>query len=307
MVILNSILPVFVIIGIGVLLKRKNIINDSIETFLSSLAYYLILPCMMFAAIYKLPFGDIFNIKIVAGLYLIGFVVFIISILAAFFMKKERKGAFVTSAFRSNIAYIGFPIAYNLYGETGLAKISVLTGFIAPWIIGLSVVYLSLLDKKEGRKENPFSMILKDPLIMTCVVALVFSYYKIWMPEFVFNTIDLLAEMGSPLMLIAVGAGLKLESIKADKKLLAAISFIKLIIMPAISVLVFTYIIKITNRVDFNIAVLTFTFPTALSSYVLVRKFHGDGKLCAAAITVTTLASLFTISVIAYLLTSAGM
>ncbi len=302
MVILNAILPVFVIIAIGFALKKKNIIREDTDSFLNQFAYYLILPCMIFASIYKLPFEDVFNIRAVAGLYLVGFFGFVISVLSSGFLKNRKKGAFVTASFRSNIAYIGFPIAFNLYGDTGLAKLSVITGFIAPWIIGLSVFYLNYLDKKDGKKGNPFLIIFKDPLIVTCIVALIFSYFKIWMPEFLFKTIDLLARMGAPLMLLAVGSGLKLESIKADRLALSVSTFIKLALIPALSFLVFTFIIELSNPMDFNLAVLAFAFPTALSSYVLVKKFHSDGELCAATIAVTTVASLFTISAWAFFL-----
>ncbi|MFP4465831.1 MAG: AEC family transporter [Candidatus Goldiibacteriota bacterium] len=304
MVIINSILPAFVIIGLGFFLKKKGLIEECTDKFLNDLAYYVVLPAMIFASIYKLPFGDIFNGRIVIGLYIVSFSVFLFSAGAAYFLKREKRGGFATSAFRSNIAYIGFPLALSLYGESGLAKISVITGFIAPFIIGLSIIYLSLIEKKEYKKENPAAMVFKDPLIITCIAALLFSYYNLKMPVFMFNTIDLIALMGAPLMLITVGSGLKIESIKNDRFNLIFISLIKLMLLPLMSFLMFKYIIVITDPVDFNIAVLTFTFPTALSSYVLVKKYKGDYHLTSSAITVTTVLSLFSISIWLWILTS---
>ncbi|HDT15157.1 MAG TPA: AEC family transporter [Firmicutes bacterium] len=306
MVILNSILPAFVIIGLGFFLKKRGLIEECTDKFLNNLAYYLVLPAMIFASIYKLPFGEIFNGKIVLGLYGISFMVFLFSAGAAYFLKKEKRGGFVTSAFRSNIAYIGFPLVLSLYGESGLAKISVITGFIAPFIIGLSIVYLSITEKKEYKKEHPAAMVFKDPLIITCIAALLFSYYNLKMPGFMFNTIDLIALMGAPLMLLTVGAGLKIDSIKRDRVLLVFVSFIKLLLLPLVSFIVFRYVIVITDPVDFNIAVLTFTFPTALSSYVLVKKYRGDYRLTSSSITITTIISLFTISLWLWILTGTG-
>jgi len=295
MAIINSILPVFLIIGIGYFLKRKSVISENTDMFLNNLAYYFVLPCMIFASIYKLPFRDIFYIESIIGIYIATFSVFLFSLALSFFLKHKKRGAFVTSSFRSNVAYIGFPIALSLFGQEGLAKISVITGFMGAFIVTVSVIYLSLIDRKEGKKENPVMILVKDPLILTCIAALVFSYYKIWMPEFIFNTIDMVSYMGAPLMLLAVGSGLKIESIKKDRVLLGVISFIKLLILPLVAVLIFKYVVIIGDKVNFAIAVLTVTCPTALSSYILVKKYHSDHELCASSITITTILSMFTI------------
>ncbi|HDQ25290.1 MAG TPA: hypothetical protein ENN43_00905, partial [bacterium] len=132
MIVLNSVLPAFIIIALGYFLKRRGIIKDETDSFINNLAYYLVLPCMIFAAIYKTPFKEIFNPGAVAGLYLAVLVVFGIAVLISPALPQKKRGVFATSSFRSNIAYIGFPIAYSLYGQAGLGKISVITGFMAP-------------------------------------------------------------------------------------------------------------------------------------------------------------------------------
>ena len=296
MAIVNSILPVFVIIGLGYFLKRKKIISGQVDHFLNNLAYYLVLPCMIFASIYKLPFKDIFYPKIIIGIYVATFSVFLFALLISFLLKHQARGAFVTSAFRSNVAYIGFPITLSLFGQEGLAKISVITGFMGAFIIAVSVIYLNIIDKREGKKDNILVMLVKDPLILTCIGALLFSYYKIWMPAFLFNTIDMISFMGAPLMLLAVGSGLKIEAMKKNRVILAVIAVIKLLLLPFTAFLLFKYVFVINDPVNFAIAILTVTCPTALSSYILVKIYHSDCSLCASAITITTILSLFTIS-----------
>ena len=137
---------------------------------------------------------------------------------------------------------------------------------------------------------------LKDPLIITSVVSLLFSYFNLKLPVFINNTIEMLSTMGSPLMLIAVGSGLKINTIKADKIAIIIVTILKLILMPLIAYLIFKYVIILDNTENFNIAVLTVALPTALSNYVLIKKFDGDTELCSALITITTILSFFTIS-----------
>jgi len=304
MLIINCIVPVFLIIAIGFFLNYKGIIEDKIKGFMNNLAYYLILPAMIFDSIYKVPFKESFDPRIIAGLYAVSFTVFFCGILMAHGFAAEKKGAFVNSILRSNIAYIGFPIVYSLYGTHGLARLSVVTGFVAPIGIGLSVLYLNFLNKKNAQKESIAAIFLKDPLIITCIIALLISYFEIKIPVAASNTIGLLGMMGSPLMLLAVGAGLNLSVIHKDRLLLALSAFIKLLIVPLLSLIIFTYIIPITEKEALGVAVLTYCFPSALSTHVLVKKYGSDHEFSAASITVSTVLSMLTISMWIYVVSS---
>jgi len=294
MTIINSIFPTFIIIAIGYLLKSRNFITESVDNFINGIAYYLILPCIIFSSIVKMPFKEVFNLPAIAGLYVTVVVTFILSLFISGFFKDSKRGCMTICAFRSNTAYIGFPIIFSLYGARGLGKLSFLTGFLVVFVVSIVVIYLNIISKR--RKENILPFVLKDPLIITSVVSLLFSYFNLKLPVFINNTIEMLSTMGSPLMLIAVGSGLKINTIKADKIAIIIVTILKLILMPLIAYLIFKYVIILDNTENFNIAVLTVALPTALSNYVLIKKFDGDTELCSALITITTILSFFTIS-----------
>jgi len=304
-IIIDNILPVFAIIAMGYFLKKNGIMKEETENFLNNLAYYLVLPAMIFMSVIKMPFAEAFNLRSILGIYLTGVIIFVLALLFSFTLEQKKQGAFVSTAYRSNIAYIGYPIIMNIYGASGLGKIGVLTGFLAPFFIMINIIYLSMTDKKKKGKDNFAALVFSDPLVLTSFISLVFCYFgwAKYIPKFATNTIDMLSLMGSPMMLIAVGAGLKFETIRADRFLIALSAFVKLALMPLIAFLIFRYLIVIPNQVDFNIAILTVAFPTALSTYVLVKKYHSDAPLCAAIITVNTTLSVITISAWAWLLT----
>jgi predicted permease len=304
MVILNGILPVFIIIAIGYFLKKKKIISEPVESFINDIAYYLILPCMIFSSIYKVNIGNIKNyFKIGFGLYIAIALTFVFSLIVFHRLDEKKKRSLVTTSFRTNIAYIGFPIILNFFGTQGLAKVAIMTGFIAPFTVILSNAYLSITYKKHNiNGEDWIGVIFKDPLVITSIVSIIFSYYKIWLPKFLLNTIDLLSDMGSPIMLLAVGGGLKISSIKVDRFILGLSSFIKLILMPFFSYIIFKYVLVLNDMVDFKIAVLILGFPTALASYIVVKKYEADNVLSASAITLSTMISAFTISMWIFIL-----
>lgn len=306
MVIVNGILPVFIIIAIGYFLKRKKIISEPIESFINDIAYYLILPCMIFSSIYRVNISNIGNyFKIGFGLYIAITLTFVFSLIVFHRLDEKKKRSLVTTSFRTNIAYIGFPIILNFFGTEGLARVAIITGLVAPFTIILSNAYLSITYKKQNKNKNGedwIGVIFKDPLVITSVVSIIFSYYKIWLPQFLLNTIDLLSDMGSPIMLLAVGGGLKISSIKVDRFILGLSSFIKLIIMPFFSYIIFKYVLVLNDLVDFKIAVLILGFPTALASYIVIKKYEADNVLSASAITLSTIISAFTISMWIFIL-----
>ncbi|MEI7542828.1 MAG: AEC family transporter [bacterium] len=294
--IINSIVPVFLIVAMGYFFRKTKIIDDAVEKFLNNIAYYLLLPAMIFISIYKSPFETIVNIRMVVGIYAGAFIVFIIAAVIALAYPKEKRAGFVLPTFRTNIAYIGFPLILHAYGQLALAEISVLTGFIAPVTITFSIIYLKILyrDKDKNTKGIVYH-VFTDPLVISSIVGIAFSYFKIRLPQFAVNTVDLISSMGSPLMLIAVGAGLKISTINKDKMLVVISSALKLIIQPAISFFIFTYLIPLTG-LEFKVAVMTFSFPSALSTYIMVKQYKGDGELTAAIIMATTLLSILTMS-----------
>jgi len=295
--IVNSIVPVFLLVALGYVFKRKKIITDEIDAFLNNLAYYLLLPSMIFISIYKSPFDRIFSIKMIGGLYLAAFTVFLLAVLLARFFKHEKRGGFVLPSFRTNIAYIGFPIILNAYGQTALGEIGVITGFIAPVLIMFSILYLNLEYRSKGvRKSSVIYYIISDPLVISSIAGLTFTYFRIPLPKFLSNTVDMLSSMGSPLILIAVGSGLKISAITKDRAPIFTATVLKLAAQPLIAFLLFKFLIPLNTGMDFKVAVMTFTFPSALSTYIMVKQYRSDAEMTAAIIMTTTLLSIITMS-----------
>ncbi|HRU38458.1 MAG TPA: AEC family transporter [Candidatus Goldiibacteriota bacterium] len=295
--VVNSILPVFLLVAFGYVLRRRNIMQECTEDFLNSLAYYLLLPSMIFISIYKADFSEIFSAKIIAGLYAAAFAVFLIAAAAAKLMPREKRGGFVLPSFRTNIAYIGFPVIMNAYGAKALAEIGMITGFIAPFLIILSIIYLNIQHREmAGKAGSLWGHIVKDPLVISSIAGIAFSYFRLPLPKFAVNTVDMLASMGSPLILMSVGAGLKISTIKNDRLIIAFASAFKLFLQPLMVYALFRFLIPLDNEMHFKVAVMTFAFPSALSTYIMVKQYKSDHEMTAAIIMVTTLLSIFTMS-----------
>jgi predicted permease len=152
--ILLIVLPVFLVIGIGSVLKLTPLVNADFLFQLNRLVYYLALPLLLFYKISTADFSASFNGALVVGL--------LISITAAFILSYgygvlrsyplSVRGTFSQASFRGNLAYIGLAMVYNAYGEKGLATAGILLGFLVPTMNFFSVLALLIPHRNSGKK-----------------------------------------------------------------------------------------------------------------------------------------------------------
>ena len=136
-------------------------------------------------------------------------------------LPPREVGSFTQGSFWGNMTYIGLPILLAAYGEEGLQRGSVLIGFLTPVINVLAVLALtwplkgamdwkSIVDLKNALVTNP--------VILSCIVGLLLSYFRIPFPTFTVNVLHFLSDLALPLALISMGGNLSFELIKKDYK-----------------------------------------------------------------------------------------
>jgi predicted permease len=101
---------------------------------------------------------------------------------------------------------------------------------------------------------------------------------------------DALAVLGQaalPIMLLCVGASLKLRGLSADLKPMAVAAGIKLLLFPAVVIALAT--LFGLSPIKAQVALIYGALPTGVAAYTLARQMGGDAQLMAAMITVQTL------------------
>jgi hypothetical protein len=161
------------------------------------------------------------------------------------------------------------------------------------------------------RKEKQLSYgrmlheIVTNPLIISILAAIPFSYFKIRLPNFVATTIDYLATLTLPLALLGIGGALNFASIKKDFKLALAATFIKIVLLPA-GLTYAAFHIGIMGD-DLVALFMLFATPTAVVSYIMAEAMGCNSELAGNIIVMTTLGSIFTISLGIFILKSVGV
>jgi len=297
-------LPVFSLVFIGIWLKWRNKIDDAFTSKASYIVFNLALPVLMFAAIVRTDISQIANARLITFALSIAFVSFFVLWFGARFyrLKAANLGVFVQASFRSNLGILGLAFCVTTFAEPGLAIGALLLAVITPIYNILSIYALTHAASMEAKMNWP--QLLKDvitnPLIVAILCALPLAYMQWQPPMIMMRSIDYLAAMTLPLALICIGGSLSLSALRQSQALSWLSVTIKLVLLPLVvglSAYGFGF-----RGVELGCLILMFASPTAAASFVMVRAIGGNHVLAANIIALTTLVSMFTLSIAIYLL-----
>ena len=111
--------------------------------------------------------------------------------------------------------------------------------------------------------------------------------------------------MTLPLALLCTGASLNFKALRADMSSAMLSAICKLLVVPIL--LIGGGVALGFRDVELGVLALMSSAPTAAASYVMVRAMGGNSALAANIIVLTTLGSLFTASLIMFVLHGLGL
>jgi predicted permease len=291
--------PIFIIIALGFFIRKIRLINEDGVTMLTRLAYNIGLPALFFLNITNYRLSEIFDVNIIKVIYSSYGIFLIFLLLSNLLVKRSRKtrGAVIVSSFRCNMAFIGLPILWAAYGSLALARGSLVIAFLVPLKIVLSVFLFKLYDNRRSKIDlkKILKSIVTDPLVISTVLGIIFSSLGVGLPGFIHDSLDIISGMTVTIALLSIGASFRFDQLKGDLKMVSFISFNKLIILPAIALVMATYVFK-ADAFDRNVIVILFSAPMAVSAYIMGKELRSNHSLMASSLILTTILSAVTIS-----------
>ncbi len=298
--VLDNLFPVFALLLFGHLLKRFGLTHDAFLKTADKLIYYIFFPVLLFwkigaassdligdPGLYKAAICAVVSVYILSSLYI-----------KLFRVPAYQAGSFSQSCYRFN-TYIGMAVMLNALGEDGARQFSILIGLIIPIINILAVSTLSWYSEKKVSLPQRVGLtakaLISNPLIIACIAGIM--YWKLigGFPVFIDNTFRLASFVTLPLALFSIGGALTLGTMKNYFKLSLVASVFKLVILP-LSGYLFLNAFNATG-ISFKVGMLYFTLPTSTALYVLSSQLNSDTQLASAAIALSTLLSVISLSV----------
>jgi len=291
--------PVFAVIAIGFIIKKKNMLKEEHVPVLNSLTYNFGLPALVFSGIVKNSFSQIFDADIIKVIFPAYFIYIFFIIASFYFLKIDNrvKSAAIVSSFRNNMAFIGLPILLYAYGSLAAARASIVIALLLPINIMLTALFFQLQARatKTFRIKNLLKEIFLDPVIISVIAGLIISYFSVTVPAPAGRLLEILSNIAVPLALLSIGASFKFAYIKNNIKYITIICIAKLVLFPLLTLVFSIFVFKVAalNR---DIICVLFATPVAVATYIQSRKYSTDSDFVSAVIIISTIASALTLS-----------
>ena len=301
---LNAIAPIFLIILIGYLLFRTEIVGEQVWSAIEHICFYLLLPFLIIRTLSRANLGDVpvIDFMLVLLVAILGMSILLILSYSLLRGRYPASGPSFTSLFQGATRFHGFvalAIIGPLYGDNGVTLAAIALAIMVPLLNITSVIVLSVYG--HGSSNIEFRQILKqiakNPLIIACIVGLLFNWTGI--PDILFAAVDIIGDGGLGLALLAVGAGMRPGHAANNKLLVFTGVIIRLIGMPVI-IITMAWLIGLEG-LPRTIAIIAGAVPTAASSYVMARKMGGNAELMSNIVTFQIIASFVTLPLFIYL------
>ena len=277
--------PVFFIVGIGFLLGKRNPNFDT--SFITTYAGNFGTPALV---IFALTAGgvtfDIFKEFFFYALILLS-AFGIIGLIFLVLMKKDYIRELPTFIL-PNTGNMGIPICLFAYGELGMG--------IAAAISSLVVLLHFTLNIFLAKRAFDFQTIFKSPAFYAIIITVLFLYFKQPVPQFVMNTVMLLAYGMIVMILMSLGVALTQMKVFSFKD--AVITSTGRVILGPIIGFILIKIFGLTG-VSAGVVLIQSSMPSAILCY-LVASMYSPKEIVdniSSTIVVSTVMSLVTIPI----------
>ena len=306
-VVISALLPVFLLIVLGFILKRSLMRLETQWHGLERLTYYVLFPTLLIQTLVK---ADLSSVPVagVGGALLLSALVMSLLCLALrpLFSRLGIDGPAFTSIFQGATrwqTYVALAVSGNLFGHTGLALASVAMVAIIPLVNVLSVWVLAQYASPEKQSVRAIVMtVVQNPLIWACVIGIAVNVTHMPLPKIWHDVADALGRSSLGIGLLVTGAGLQLEGLLRPSLAASVGVFLKLMLMPVFAVaLALWFGISGSSLV---IVAVCAAVPTSSSAYVMARQMGGDAPLLAQIITLQTILAALTMPVVIALVTT---
>ena len=322
---LNATMPAFLMIVAGYILKKIRLFDEHSTAALNKAVFRLFLPALLIRDTAGQDFVSLWDGSYVLFCVISSAVSVLIAVLLSLTVKdRSERGEFIQAAYRSAAATLGIVYMTGVYDNVSMVALMILASVPVYNIVAVVVLAVTAPKLPAGKENSPlegdpgnapqgryagmFSRTVKEivtnPIIIAIIVGLILSFSKLELPVILGKSLDYLANVASPLALIALGAAFEFSELKTKVAPIATIAFCKLFLF---CMLFLPLAIYMGFRDDKLVAALIMLGgATTSSSYIMAKNMGHRGAISAGAVTLTTLLASFTLTLWLFILKSLG-
>lgn len=305
MVALQQMLVLFIIMMIGFIAYKKNIITDETSKKLSAIVVNISNPALILSSV--TGNATVTGAELVETMFVaIGMYVFLIAVaaLVPIIIKAPAKdrGTYRVMTIFGNVGFMGFPIISSLYGGGALLYASL---FLLPYNILIYTYGVWEMCKSSGEGSGAVKKSGRESIkqifnigVIFCIIAVVVYALGIKFPAWVNTTVSMLSSTTAPLSMMVIGASFATMNFK--KVFLNVrtwvFSALRLLVIPVLG----TFLVSLVtdNPSIIGVTMVMLGVPVGSMTAMLAQEYGGDYALSSETVAMTTLLSVVTFPIV---------
>ena len=286
----NSILPLFLIILLGFVLMRTEVVRPGWVDILNKYALWIGLPSLIFVALVRLDFkfGEYGSLIFFNSAYLICciFLAFPVSLIFKTSL-KTRRTLFLLLGF-GNISYLGIPLLSSALGQEAIGSAILLSAVYPFWMFTLAIGLIEVTGHEKVHILVIVKRLVTNPLLISVFIGILVSWTKISVPATLIKTLDLFAQSVTAVVLFSLGIFLGAQQLGTRKEWLPVLglSLVILILLPGI--LYFAAKGSGMTNIQFRSSVLDAAMPMGLTAYAMTEQYELNALLTGRLVILST-------------------
>lgn len=298
---IEVILPVFLVIGLGyVAVWRKMIDAGGIEGLMIFSQKFAI-PMLLFTAMTRLDLGASFDPRLLVSFYtgaVSGFALGMIGARLLFKRSWEDSVAIGFLGLFSNSLLLGVPITERAYGTDALAANFTIIAVHSPICYGIGITAMEIVRAERGaRLPATVGKILKamfsNGLVVGITLGILVNLSGLPLPGVLTDAIDMMVRAALPAALFGLGGVLFFYRPEGDLRVIGMAVTISLLIHPLITWSLGKTLGLTTGQ--FRSAVLTAAMAPGVNSYLFANMYDAAKRVAASAVLIGTALSILTV------------
>ena len=307
--IVNVIAPILLIAGFGAYLGRRFKLE---RRTLSAVLMYLFIPALVLEGMTNARVGNDQLIRMMLFIFIGCIALAFVGWLVAKAMRLDfmMTNAFILCVLMINAANYGIPFNKFAFGQS--AEQLAVVYYVASAVVSntLGVYFASRGNSHSSR--SAMMNIFKLPMLYAMIIGLILNQAGVYiyapadmpnapaLPLPIARLIDIASDAAVPMMLVLLGVllGQTRFTFKRITPMLAA-SGVKLVVAPVIAIIVMALLgIEGLTR---QVGIVQLSMPVAVLTSALASEFSADVEFVAGVILISTLGSIFSLSVLVIL------
>lgn len=306
---LNATMPIFLMMVVGYLLKKINMLDEHTTNVINKLVFRVFLPALLFMDLAKQDFVSMWDTSFVLFCAITTVVSIVVSFVLSLTLRdKTDRGEFIQASYRSAAATLGIAFMTNIYDNVAMVALMIIGSVPIYNVVAVLVLSLTAPDGANGKGKElavkTFKNVLTNPIILGILVGLVWSLLRLPTPPILMKSVTYLGNCASPLALIGLGASFEFSDLKEKLRDIVFVNFNKLFLW---CILFLPLAIYMGFRNDTLVAgLIMLGSATTSSSFIMSKNMGHKGIISSSAVMTTTLFSSFTLTIWLFILRTFG-